>query len=133
MRLLKRPSMESVAEDANIPAITGDITSPAETVTETPVEAVAETASNRLLTPTAHPLNVVFAQFRIELLIVYGFCIATWALFRTLFVLNRNKIKKNHVDGDCDSNKRCCRNKCIRRRYRQTRLVHVALQRSWPL
>ena len=44
-------------------------------------------------------------SFCIELLIVYGFCIATWALFRTLFVLNRNKIKKNHVDGDCDSNK----------------------------
>ena len=36
-------------------------------------------------------------SFCIELLIVYGFCIATWALFRTLFVLNRNKIKKNHV------------------------------------
>ena len=45
-------------------------------------------------------------SFCIELLIVYGFCIATWALFRTLFVLNRNKIKKNHVDGDCDSNKK---------------------------
>lgn len=45
-------------------------------------------------------------SFCIELLIAYGFCITTWALFRTLFVLNRNKIKKNHVDGDCDSNKK---------------------------
>ena len=45
-------------------------------------------------------------SFCIELLIVYGFCITTWALFRILFVLNRNKIKKNHVDGDCDSNKK---------------------------
>ena len=43
---------ESFAEDANVPAITGDITSPAETVTETPVEAVAETASNT--TPDAN-------------------------------------------------------------------------------
>ena len=41
-------------------------------------------------------------SFCIELLIVYGVGIATWALF----VLNRNKIKKNHVDGDCDSNKK---------------------------
>ena len=45
-------------------------------------------------------------SFCIELLIAYGFCITTWALFRTLFVLNRNKIKKNHVDGDCDRNKK---------------------------
>lgn len=44
-------------------------------------------------------------SFCIELLIAYGFCIAAWAIFRVMFVLNRNKIRKNHADGDCDSNK----------------------------
>ena len=50
--VIEAPVNESVAEDANVPTITGDITSPAETVTETPVEAVAETASNT--TPDAN-------------------------------------------------------------------------------
>lgn len=44
-------------------------------------------------------------SFCIELLIAYGFCITAWAIFRVMFVLNRNKIRKNHADGDCDSNK----------------------------
>lgn len=44
-------------------------------------------------------------SFCIELLIAYGFCIAAWAIFRVMFVLNRNKIRKNHAYGDCDSNK----------------------------
>lgn len=44
-------------------------------------------------------------SFCIELLIAYGFCIAVWAIFRVMFVLNRNKIRKNHADGDCDSKK----------------------------
>ena len=44
-------------------------------------------------------------SFCIELLIAYGFCITAWAIFRVMFVLNRNKIRKTHADGDCGSNK----------------------------
>ena len=50
--VIKAPDNESVAEDANVPAITGDITSPAETVTETPVEAAAETVAETVSNTT---------------------------------------------------------------------------------
>lgn len=57
--VIEVPVKEPVAEDANVPAITGDITPPVETVTGTPVEAVSESASDK--TPDAPDANGVSA------------------------------------------------------------------------